>query len=72
MIFYCYMTGYKTYKKKWMAVTCKDNLDHSGETQKGTSKENLFRDAIPHIGTFILNTTIYTQFSRIEQNLFLW
>lgn len=41
-----------------MVVTCKDNLDHSGETQKGISKENLFRDAEPHIGTFILNTTI--------------
>lgn len=52
------MTGYKTYEKKWMVVTCKDNLDHSGETQKGISKENLFRDAVPHIGTFILNTTI--------------
>lgn len=52
------MTGYKTYEKKWMVVTCKDNLDHSGETQKGILKENLFRDAVPHIGTFILNTTI--------------
>lgn len=39
MIFFSfYMTGYKTYKKKWMVVTCKDNLDHSGETQKGISK----------------------------------
>lgn len=41
-----------------MAMTCKDNLDHPGETQKGISKEKLFRDAVPHIETFILYFTV--------------
>lgn len=41
-----------------MAMTCKDNLDHPGETQKGISKEKLLRAAVPHIGTFILYFTI--------------
>lgn len=41
-----------------MAMTCKDNLDHPAETQKGISKEKLFRDAVPHIGIFILYFTV--------------